>query len=242
MKREYYHWYSPALKKSMELLVFGESGARVIFFPPRMARFYDYENWRLIEMIQDKIEQGYIQVFCVDSIDSESLYNKNIHPKDRIQRHLAYEKYILQEVIPFTRKQNPVPFVISAGCSLGAYHAVNIALKHPEYFNKVIGMSGRYDINQSLAHYDDLFDGYFDENIYFNSPNIYMQNLTDQNWLDKIRKLDIILAVGHDDPCLKSNEKLNQTLHDKNINSNLYIWNGEGHRACFWREMIKIYL
>ena len=242
MKRTYHKWHSPILHKEMELLVFGETGAKVIFFPPRMSRFYDYENWHLIDILKEKINQGFIQVFCVDSIDGESLYNVNIPPKERILRHIHYEQYIIQEVIPFTQSLNTTPFLIAAGCSLGAYHAVNIALKHPKSFNKVVGMSGRYDINTQMAHYHDLFDGYFNEDIYFNLPNIYMKNLHDENWLDKIRKLDIILAVGHDDPCLKSNEKLNQTLHDKNIHSSLYIWNGDGHRACFWREMIQIYL
>ncbi len=48
MKREYHKWYSHSLKKEMELLVFGYAGAKVLFFPPRMGRFYDYENWKII--------------------------------------------------------------------------------------------------------------------------------------------------------------------------------------------------
>lgn len=51
MKREYHKWYSSNLEKEMELLVFGHSGAKVLFFPPRMGRFFDYENWRVIKAL-----------------------------------------------------------------------------------------------------------------------------------------------------------------------------------------------
>ncbi|PJF27694.1 MAG: esterase, partial [Phototrophicales bacterium] len=33
MHREYHRWHSPSLDRSMELLIFGHAGARVIIFP-----------------------------------------------------------------------------------------------------------------------------------------------------------------------------------------------------------------
>lgn len=242
MKREYYQWHSPHLNRKMELLVFGHSGSRVIFFPPRMARFFDYENWGIIKSLEEKIEKGYIQVYCVDSVDTESLYNKNIHPQDRIKRNIEFEKYIINELIPFTETINNHPFIIAAGCSLGAYHALNISLKNPENFNKTVCMSGRFDITKNLAHYTDLFDGFHNEEIYFNIPPQYMANLEDTSIIEKIKKIDIIFAVGNEDPCLQSNEMMCDILWRKNIHNQLYIWNTEAHKACYWREMVKIYL
>jgi esterase/lipase superfamily enzyme len=58
----------------MELLVFGHGGARVIVFPTREGRFFDYENFGLVASLSHRIEAGRIQLFCVDSVDSESLY------------------------------------------------------------------------------------------------------------------------------------------------------------------------
>ncbi|HEX8462331.1 MAG TPA: esterase, partial [Segetibacter sp.] len=84
MNREYFKWYSPQLKRDMELLVFGHGGAPVLFFPTRTARFYDYENWKVIDAIAEKIEKGWLQVYCVDSIDLESFYNTAILPSERI--------------------------------------------------------------------------------------------------------------------------------------------------------------
>src|SRR3954470_24503536 len=146
MNREYHKWFSPELKRDMELLVFGHAGTPVLFFPTRTARFYDYENWKVIDAISGKIDNGNLQVYCVDSIDIETFYCACSHPSQRILRHLQYERYILDEVIPFIKSNNPNDSLISAGCSLGAYHAVNLALRYPHLFCKVVAMSGRYDL------------------------------------------------------------------------------------------------
>ena len=44
MNREYHRWHSPALGREMELLVFGQGGARMLAFPTSMGRFYDWED------------------------------------------------------------------------------------------------------------------------------------------------------------------------------------------------------
>lgn len=226
----------------MELLVFGHGGSPVIFFPPRLARFYDYENWGIVESVRTKIDAGLIQLFCVDSYDHKSLYNHFIAPKDRILNHIRYEKYILNEVIPLAQLINNNNYLVSAGCSLGAFHAVNIALRHPRYFNKVVGLSGRYDLTKPAVHYVDLFNGYHDQNIYFNTPTQYMANLTDERILHEQRKIDFIFAVGHDDPCLPCNKYLSSVLTENGINNHLFVWDEEAHKAYYWRKMVPIYL
>src|SRR5215469_400536 len=99
MNREYHKWFSPSLGREMELLVFGHAGARVLVFPTRQGRFYDYENWRQIEAVADRIEEGALQLICVDSVDSESLYCDGCPPSRRIARHREYEAYIMEEVL-----------------------------------------------------------------------------------------------------------------------------------------------
>ena len=36
-------------------------------------------------------------------------------------------------------------FLMTTGCSFGAYHAANLAFKHPEVFSRVIAISGEYE-------------------------------------------------------------------------------------------------
>ncbi len=134
MKREYHRWHSKHLNREIELLVFGNAGAPVLFFPTRTARFYDYENWKIIEAMENKINAGHLQIYCVDSTDVDSFYNADIHPSERILRYTHYENYIINEVLPFIKKSNKNKYRIVAGCSLGAYHAMNIGLKHPKHY------------------------------------------------------------------------------------------------------------
>jgi len=242
MNREHHVWHSPNLDRTMELLVFGHGGARVIVFPTRVGRFFDYENWHIVAAMRQKIEEGHLQLFCVDSVDAETFYCDWCQPRDRILRHLKYERYILEEVLPFTQYKNANPYLIAHGSSLGAYHALNIALRHPSLFNKVVSFSGRYDVSKSIGSYRDLFDGYHDEDVYFNNPCHYLINLTEPTLLEQLRRLEIILTAGREDILLGNNQELSRLFWEKGISHQLYVWEGEAHRARYWREMVRHYL
>ena len=230
------------MQRDMELLVFGHSGRAVLFFPTRMARFFDYENWGIVDALRSRIENGEFQLFCVDSADSESFYNNHIHPADRIRRHLQYEQYILNEVIPLMRTLNGGSDFEAAGCSMGAYHAANFALKHPWLFKRLVCMSGRYDLTQQIADFRDLFDSYHNEDIYFNMPQQFMANIHDCEHLNAIRAMDITVAIGETDPFINDNRYFNQLLWAKGIANRFYIWAGFAHRPRYWRQMVGLYL
>ncbi|WP_111708701.1 esterase family protein [Lutibacter citreus] len=242
MKREYHKWYSHNLEEEMELLVFGFAGEKVLFFPPRMGRFFDYENWNVIAALKEEIINGELQIFCVDSVDLESFYNSFKHPGYRIYRHIQYENYVLEEVLPLANSINSNKNVISAGCSLGAYHAVNIAMRHPHLFSRVVGMSGRYDLTKSSGYFEDLLSGFHNDFVYFNMPNQFLKNLNDPVLIQKLCNMDIILAIGKEDTFLDSNYELSNIFNEKGIPHQLFEWDGEAHKAYYWRKMVKIYL
>lgn len=242
MTREYFKWFSPNLRRDMELLVFGHGGNPVLFFPTRTARFYDYENWKVIDAISYKINNGLLQVYCVDSIDIESFYCECSHPSQRILRHIQYENYILNEVIPLIKYKNRDSRIVSAGCSLGAYHAVNIAFKHPQHFGRAVGMSGRYDLTLKTENFPDLFQGYHDENVYFNMPTQYIPNLTDKKIIEQLKQMDIVLAIGKEDPFLPNNQFLHKNLKRIGVPNTVYVWEGEAHRPRFWQQMVQYFL
>lgn len=242
MNREYHKWFSPCLNRDMELLVFGYAGARVLVFPTRDGRFYDYENWGQVQALAEKLENGWLQLFCVDSIDAESLYCFWCHPPDRIKRHMQYEAYIINEVLPFTRHKNPEPFMVSHGCSLGAYHAVNIAFRHPHLFGKVVALSGRYDLTATIGSFRDLFDGHYDESIYFHMPCHFIPNMCNHDMLEHLRRMDIVLVVGEEDQFCENNRQLSHALWEKGIWNALHIWHGEAHKPRYWRKMASLYI
>ena len=226
----------------MELLVFGHAGAKVLVFPTRQGRFYDYENWGLAHALSHSIDGGYIRLFCVDGVDSESLYCRDAPPWSRVDRHRQYERYILDEVIPLMRAENGCPSLIAHGCSIGAFHAMNLALRYPSLFCKIVALSGRYDLTRRFGVFEDLFNGYYDQEIYFITPNHYLPNLTDPNFLDPLKRMEITLAVGEHDPFQESNVMLSQAFASKEVPHQLAIWPGEAHRARAWREMLPNYL
>lgn len=226
----------------MELLLFGHAGAKVIVFPTREGRFYDYENWGLVDALRGPVEGGYLRLFCVDGVDSEALYCRFIPPTSRVERHRNYERYILQEVIPFMLSENGTPSLVVHGCSIGAYHAMSLALRYPWLFCKVVALSGRYDLTRAFGPFQDLFSGHYDQDVYFITPNHFLPNLHDPGYLEPIRRLDITLAVGEHDPFHDSNHVLSRALAEKGISHRFHIWPGEAHRARFWREMLPKYL
>jgi len=241
MRREYHKWFSPSLGRDMELLVFGHAGDPILFFPTRTARFFDYEDWQVIEALRRKIEAGAIQVWCVDSVDKESFYSKQLHPAERILRYLQYEQYILTEVLDRIGNANPHTTIVAAGCSLGAYHAANLAFKHPTLFHKVIGLSGRYDLTCSMEHFDDLFEGYRDENIYYNMPSQFIPNLNDPILIQQLKSLEIIFVIGEKDVFIDNNRAISNALWEKGIWNALHLWDGESHKAKYWRHMVQLY-
>jgi len=242
MNREYHRWYSDRLGRHMELLVFGHAGRAVLFFPPRMGRFYDYENWGVVAALADRINNGELQLFCVDSIDEETFYNGWAHPEGKINRHLQYEEYILCEVLPLMKAKKPDHDFEAAGCSMGAYHAANIALKHPHLFNKLVCISGRYDLTREVRCFRDLFDGYHNDKIYFNMPRQFMANMQNECLLNNIRRLDMLLVIGETDPFKDDNYEFSELLGWKGVRHQFYTWQGYAHSPRSWRKMVQLYL
>lgn len=217
----------------MELLVFGHAGAPVIAFPTSMGRFYEWEDFGMVGALANHLEQGWIQLYCVDGIDGESWYNRGLSPHWRAVRHNQYEGYLLNEVVPLIRSQNPVDFLITTGCSFGAYHAANLGFKHPEVVSRVLAISGQYDLNFILH-------GDFDQDCYFNSPMAYLPNLTDERYLGAMRThLQTILCVGGwNDICHHGTQALAGVLRDKGIPHTLDVWDQAWHDWPWWRQMV----
>ena len=106
----------------------------------------------------------------------------------------------------------------------------------------MVALSGRYDLTRRAGPFEDLFCGYYDEDVDFITPNHFLPNLNDVNLLDPMRRMDLTLAVGEQDPFYESNRVLSGTLADKGIAHRLAVWPGEAHRAHHWREVVPHYL
>jgi esterase/lipase superfamily enzyme len=239
MERQLASWFSPSLNKEMPLAVYGSYGFALLLVPTAAADYLEYERFQLMDVLQPYVDGSKVKVFSINSINNESWLNNQMDPRHKVIRHQQFNDYVFNEVVPFIRnntsQQTPV---ITCGASFGALHSMNLFLKRPDIINGVIAMSGVYDLT-------DYTKGYFDEDVYFNSPMHYMPNLTDHSILEQIRAsrhIHILTGSGaYEDPA--SSGKFAKILHDKNIWYELDVWGTEWpHDWNTWRAMLPLYL
>lgn len=236
MRRDYRKWYSPSLGREMELLVFGDQGLPVVVFPTSCGRFFEFEDRGMVGTVEDKIGRGEIQLFCVDSVDGESWYNRDVGARWRIARQVQYEHYLMDEVIPLVRGLNWNRQMATMGCSFGGYHAANFALRHPDVFTACLSMSGQFDMTSFLQ-------GYYDDDVYFQTPLHYLRNQNDGWYFERYRRNTYILATGVEDQCWESNERLAECMRDRGIPVRLEVWGDRtGHDWPWWQKMMRAYL
>lgn len=217
MKPATHHWKSPSLGKKMEISVFGTGGTPVLIFPSEEGDMEEWNEAGIMQALGEQIDEEYNQFFCVNSVAEESLLKKVAEPPMRIRRQMQYEQYIIDEVVPFIRNENSNPYLIFSGAFLGAYYALLFALKYPHKVNKVIGISGTYNIKPYL-------DGHYDDNVYYNNPVDFVPNLNDPSILKVISEIDIRLLSYQNDPQRASSERMSDTLWLKNVEHNFYVW------------------
>jgi len=213
------------------MLVFGHAGQPVILFPTSKGSYYENKDRGMIESAGWFLENGKVRIYCPDSIDALSWYNKSVEPAVRAYNHTCYDKLILNEVVSRALEDTGYSRVATAGCSFGGYHAVNFAFRHPQVTGYCFSMSGAFNIRQFM-------DGYYDENVYFNSPVDFIPEDQDGD----LWRLGIVLGTADQDICKPDNEWLSGILHKKNINHWLDIRPHANHDWPVWKEMFPHYL
>jgi len=239
MERHITSWYSHRLSKEMPVAMYGHYGFALLLIPTAAADFLEYERFQLIERLQPYIDNGKVKVFSIDSINNESWMNNSMEPRWKAIRHQQFNNYVFEEVIPFikTHTSHETP-IITCGASFGALHSMNLFLRRPDLINGVIAMSGVYDLTEYTK-------GYFDEDVYFNSPQHYMPNLTDHGVLEQIRRSSHIHLFSGSGPYEDPNSARNFAgiLYNKGINYELDIWGNEWmHDWETWRTILPHYL
>ncbi len=197
MKIEYYREYSHHLNRQMEYKVFGHAGKPCIAFPTQDHRFYEYEDQGMIEAIKGYIEEGRLQVFCVDGIDGESWSALWKIPRDRMLAQESYYNYVIEELVPRIYEINTygngggvASGILTFGCSMGAYQAMNFFLRRPDIFDGVLALSG-------LFHSGFFVKDYADDLTFLNSPIDTLRCMPrDHHYVELYRRAKIVVCVG----------------------------------------------
>ncbi len=239
MQRELSSWYSPSLGKDMPIASYGHYGFALLLIPTAAADYLEYERFQMLDALAPLIDSGKVRVFSINSINTESWMNNEMLPEHKAIRQNQFNDYVYNEVIPFIRNATSQDtFIYTSGASFGALHAMNLFLKKPDLINGVISMSGVYDLTEYTK-------GYWDDQVYFNSPMHYIPNMHDQYWLDKIKAshhIHVYTGSGsYEDP--EANKRFSQVLWDKGIWHELDVWGPEiNHDWPTWRSMLPYIL
>ena len=235
MEKHFASWYSDQLNKEMPIAVYGHYGFALLMIPTAAADYLEYERFELINSMAPFIDGGKLKVFSINSVNVESWMNDNMHPRDKAIRHQQFNNYVFEEVIPYikTHTSNDTP-IITCGASFGALHSMNLFLKRPDLINGVVALSGVYDLTEYTK-------GYFDEDVYFNSPQHYIPYLTDHSILEQIRKgkpIYIFSGSGaYEDP--NASRSFASILYNKGITYELDVWGSEWpHDWQTWRTVL----
>lgn len=235
MNEEYHKWNSYYLYGEYEMLVFGQRGYPVIFFPYSRGRYYQLKDSGFMNAASGILDSGNVKIYCPDSADSQSWYNYSIHPADRVKTHNGYENLIIKEVIDFAKHESGREKVGVAGCCFGAYHALNIALRHPDLVDSVICLGGTYDIKRFIY-------GYYDDNCYFNGPLDFLPGLEDEWYLERMRQMNINFGIGENDKYIEENKRISFLLNRKNVPHNFEVIPNAGHDTNLWLSLFPKFL
>ncbi len=239
MERKLDGWHSPRLNKNMEIATYGHYGFALLLVPTAAADYLEYERFLLLKAIEKPINEGKVKVFSVNSINTESWMNNQMTPRLKAIRHTQFNDYIYNEVIPYikTNTSEDTP-IITCGASFGALHSMNLFLKRPDLIQGVIAMSGCYDLTAYTK-------GYFDSDVFFNSPESYMPGLNEDWYLSHIKSAKkILISTGSGDyETPEASRRFSQILSEKGINHELDVWGYDmPHDWDTWRKMLPYYL
>lgn len=239
MNRELNNWYSPSLQKDMPIVTYGNYGFALLLVPTAAADYLEYERFQMMETLAPYINSGKVKVFSINSINNESWLNNEMAGAHKAIRQNQFNEYVFNEVVPFIKNSSSSDTpIITCGASFGALHSMNLFLKRPDLINGVIAMSGVYDLTEYTK-------GYYDDQVYFNSPVHYMPNQDNHEFLEQVRRsrnIHILTGSGaYEDP--NASRNFAGILYNKGINYELDVWGNEWkHDWPTWREMLPVYM
>lgn len=244
MEIRYFKHWSSHLNRDMEFKVYGHAGRPVMFVPCQGGRFFDFENFHMVDHWAQWIEEGRCTVYSIDCIDNETYANFGADYRWRIEQHERWYNYVIEELVPYIRhlsgeRNGYDQGIMTFGCSMGAMHAANLYFRRPDLFNAVFAISGLYDSGE-------YFGEYMDEILYRNTPVEYLRNMPDDHYYKGMyndRQMLFVVGQGAwEDVLLHSTRRLENVMRQKGIHAQVDYWGYDvDHDWPWWYKMVAHY-
>ncbi len=235
--------WSGAIGSAGTVIRYGHWGRPLLVFPAEQGRAGDFEANGMLDAIAGLVKAGRVKVYCVDSHDASSWSNRGIPLEERARRHGSYESWIHDSVLPWIDSDCGGPAEVATfGCSLGAFHAANFALKRAEKFPLALCFSGNFDPSS--------WHGWGERGsaAYFNNPLDYVSHCRGGHldWLRDHVSLLLVCGQGQWEDTtgsLHSTRQFAALLASKGIRHELDLWGHDvPHDWPSWRAQLARHL
>ena len=232
-------WHSARLQREATLARWGHFGTPVLLFPTAGGDAEEVERFLMMQVLNPFIEAGKIKVYSCDSVAGRAMVEQEGSPQHRQWLLNQFHQYVRHEVVPAIRADcgNPDLEIVTAGASIGAFHAVAAVCRFPDVFSSCIAMSGTYDLRRFFGT-DQFGDDYW-----VSSPLHFVPTLSGPH-LDKLRSRFILLASGEGKAeDISESWSMARVLGNQRIPNRVDSWGKQTpHDWVTWRAMLPKYL
>lgn len=223
---------------------YGHFGRPVLVFPSEAGRAWDFENNGMLDAVAPLLADGRIKLYAVDSFDHLTWSDNSLPTEERARRHGAYERWILDTVVPLVDEDSPGhDRIVTVGASMGGFHAVNFALKRPDLFGVGISLSGNFDPSSWHGW------GELGEATYFANPTAYVAGMEGDHlqWVREHANILLVAGQGafevHPTQSLPGAHRMAGILADKGIPHEFDLWGHDSaHDWPWWRKQLAHHL
>ena len=231
---------SAILGTEMHVNVYGKKGLPIVVFPTLGQAPESIEEAGVIDELADYLDSGTVQLFCTETIDSES-WGSAADPEQRAQRQETYYHYVVDELVPLVHKVSGGDArPLALGCDAGATQAAIVALRRPDLFQGCVCLSGCYDSRR-------YFGDWMDATLYDNTPCAFLAQMpADHPYVAVYNQRQLLFCTGQEASeadSLRATRAMDTQLARLGVEAWCDYWGGDvTHTWFWWKKQLRYFL
>ena len=231
---------SAILGHEMHVVVHGEKGLPIVVFPTMGMPPESLEDVGMVDELDDYLDNGVVQLFCVETIDAES-WGSDADNEQRAQSQETYYHFVVDELVPLVHQVSGTETrPLAIGCDTGATQAAIVALRRPDLFQGCVCLSGCYDARR-------YFGDWMDATLYDNTPCAFLPNMgTDHPYVALYNQRQLLFCTGQDASeadSLRSTGELGEQFARLGVDVWCDYWGGDvTHTWYWWKKQLRYFM